>query len=48
MCKLALFFEGGIQYEYLKQIPLSEFNELVSHANKINAERKREMNRISR
>lgn len=45
MCKIASFFEGGIQYETLAEMPIDEFFAVVECANEIARQRKRELER---
>lgn len=43
MCKVAAFYEGGISYTELSNMPLDEFFAVIDNANQINTDRKTEM-----
>jgi len=45
MCKVCAFFEGGITYSELVDMPIGEFNEVVKCANEIQRLRDIEMNK---
>jgi hypothetical protein len=45
ICKLAAFFEGGMTYNELRDMPLDEFFKVIECANKIHQEREKEMRR---
>ena len=48
MCKIAAFFEGGMSYTELTEMPLDEFFAIIECANTINSERKTEMEETRR
>lgn len=48
MCRLALFFEGGISYEYLRGAPLDEVMTIYEEAKAVNKEREAEAKKMRR
>lgn len=48
MCKLAKFFEGGITWGDLVDMPMSEFMAVIAEANAINDAQRAEIERARR
>lgn len=47
MCKTAAFYEGGITYTELAEMPIDEFFAVIECAAKIAEQRKREIDRAT-
>lgn len=48
MLKVCAFFEGGMPYPFLENMPIDEFNEVVKSANEIQRLRDIEMKKAKR